>query len=101
MRCFLHYQQGRDLNGLTYEMQSEAASKGIGLHGGHAASPNDWMRVYFRHARAIYRLTVLFDEVPRAKSVWSRLLGYPQVAAIDRGIYGCGWAYFPVPSRFR
>ena len=67
---FLHYRQGRDLNGLTYEMQSEAAAKGIGLHGGQAASPNDWMRVYFRQARAIDRLTVLFDEVPRAKSLW-------------------------------
>lgn len=75
VRCFLHYRQGRDLNGLTYELQSQAASAGIGLHGGHAASPNDWMRVYFRHARAIYRLTVLLDEVPRPKSVWSRLLG--------------------------
>jgi [protein-PII] uridylyltransferase len=75
VRCFLHYRQGRDLNGLTYELQSQAASAGIGLHGGHAASPNDWMRVYFRHARAIYRLTVLLDEVPRSKSVWSRLLG--------------------------
>jgi [protein-PII] uridylyltransferase len=75
VRCFLHYQQGRDLNGLTYELQSEAASKGIGLHGGRAASPNDWMRVYFRHARAIHRLTVLLDEVPPAKSIWSRLLG--------------------------
>ena len=75
VRCFLHYSQGRDLNGLTYELQSEAASKGIGLHGGRTASPNDWMRVYFRHARAIYRLTVLFDEVPRIKSIWSRLLG--------------------------
>jgi [protein-PII] uridylyltransferase len=75
VRCFLHYRQGRDLNGLTYELQSQAASAGIGLHGGHAASPNDWMRVYFRHARAIHRLTVLFDEVPRSKSVWSRLFG--------------------------
>jgi [protein-PII] uridylyltransferase len=75
VRCFLHYQQGRDLNGLTYQLQSEAALKGIGLHGGQATSPNDWMRVYFRHARAIHRLTVLFDEVPRAKSIWSRLLG--------------------------
>ncbi len=75
VRCYLHYRQGRDLNVLTYEMQSEAAAKGIGLHGGQAASPNDWMRVYFRQARAIYRLTVLFDEVPRAKSIWKRLLG--------------------------
>src|SRR6266852_224449 len=75
VRCYLHYRQGRDLNVLTYEMQSEAAAKGIGLHGGRAASPNDWMRTYFRQARAIYRLTVLFDEVPRAKSIWMRWLG--------------------------
>jgi [protein-PII] uridylyltransferase len=75
VRCYLHYRQGRDLNVLTYEMQSEAAAKGIGLHGGLAASANDWMRAYFRQARAIYRLTVLFDEVPRAKSLWARMLG--------------------------
>src|ERR1700722_16068181 len=78
VRCYLHYRQGRDLNVLTYEMQSEAAARGIGLHGGHAASPNDWMRAYFRQARAIYRLTVLFDEVPRSKSIWRRLLGSRQ-----------------------
>jgi [protein-PII] uridylyltransferase len=75
VRCYLHYRQGRDLNVLTYEMQTEAAAQGIGLRGGRAASPNDWMRIYFRQARAIYRLTVLFDEVPRAKSIWKRWLG--------------------------
>jgi [protein-PII] uridylyltransferase len=75
VRCFLHYSQGRDLNGLTYELQSEAASAGIGLHGGPVTSPSDWMRGYFRHARAIDRLTVLLDEVPLAKSAWARLFG--------------------------
>jgi [protein-PII] uridylyltransferase len=75
VRCYLHYQQGRDLNVLTYELQSQAAASGIGLHGVNAASPNEWMRSYFRHARAIYRLTVLFDEVPRAKSIWTRWWG--------------------------
>ena len=84
VRCFLHYRQGRDLNGLTYEMQSEAASKGIGLHGGRAVSPNDWMRVYFRQARAIYRLTVLFDEVPRRQVGLVPPPGYPRFAAIRR-----------------
>ncbi|HXC31208.1 MAG TPA: [protein-PII] uridylyltransferase [Verrucomicrobiae bacterium] len=74
VRCFLHYRQGRDLNVLTYELQSEAAARGIGLQGGKAASANDWMRVYFRQARAIDRLTVLFDEVPRARSFWKRWL---------------------------
>src|ERR1700739_209189 len=72
VRCYLHSRQGRDLNVLTYEMQSEAASRGIGLHGGRAASPNDWMRAYFRQARAIYRLTVLLDEIPGTKSIWMR-----------------------------
>src|SRR3984957_6047587 len=75
VRCYLHYRQGRDLNVLTYELQSQAAASGIGLHGVNAASANDWMRIYFRQARAIYRLTVLFDEVPRAKSIWMRWLG--------------------------
>jgi [protein-PII] uridylyltransferase len=76
VRCYLHYRQGRDLNVLTYELQSDAAARGIGLHGGRMASPNDWMRAYFRQARAIYRLTVLFDEVPRAKSIWLRWLDF-------------------------
>jgi [protein-PII] uridylyltransferase len=75
VRCFLHYRQGRDLNGLTYELQSEAASAGIGLQGGVTASASDWMRIYFRHARAIHRLAVLLDEVPQPKSLWTRLFG--------------------------
>ena len=68
VRCFLHYRQGRDLNGLTYELQSEAAAAGIGLPGGAPAAPAAWMRTYFRHVRSTYRLTVLFDEVPPARS---------------------------------
>jgi [protein-PII] uridylyltransferase len=67
VRCFLHYQQNRNLNVLTYDLQAEAASRGIGLSG-IPASPADWMRAYFRHVRAIYRLTVLQDEVPAAQS---------------------------------
>src|SRR6266571_4110299 len=68
LRCFLHYRQGRDLNGLTYELQSEAAAAGIGSGIGARTTPSEWMRGYFRHARAIYRLTVLLDEVPQARS---------------------------------
>ncbi len=73
VRCFLHYRQGRDLNGLTYELQAEAAAAGIGLPGGLPAVPAAWMRTYFRHVRSIYRLTVLFDEVPPARSGLYRL----------------------------
>ena len=78
VRCFLHYRQGRDLNVLTYELQSEAAAKGIGNPVGKPAAATDWMRAYFRQARAIDRLTVLFDEVPRTMSFWRRLVGAPR-----------------------
>ncbi len=78
VRCFLHYRQGRDLNVLTYELQAEAASKGIGRPTGTAATATDWMRAYFRQARSIDRLTVLFDEVPRTMSFWRRLVGHPR-----------------------
>jgi len=73
VRCFLHYRQGRDLNGLTYELQSEAAAAGIGIPGGTPVVPEAWMRTYFRQVRSIYRLTVLFDEVPPARSGLYRL----------------------------
>jgi [protein-PII] uridylyltransferase len=68
VRCFLHYRQGRDLSQLTYELQSEAAAAGIGLPDGAPAAAAVWMRTYFRHVRSIYRLTVLFDEVPPSRS---------------------------------
>jgi len=74
VRCFLHYRQGRDLNGLTYELQSEAAAAGIGSATATRISPSEWMRGYFRHARALYRLTVLLDEVPQARSGLYRFL---------------------------
>src|SRR5438132_4214213 len=73
VRCFLHYRQGRDLNGLTYELQSEAAAAGIGFEEGSPTTPSEWMRGYFRHVRSIYRLTVLLDEVPPARSALYRL----------------------------
>ena len=75
LRCFLHYRQGRDLNVLTYELQSEAALLGIGVKENPGVSPSEWMRIYYRRARAIHRLAVLFDEIPRRKSPLSRLLG--------------------------
>ncbi len=57
-RCFLHYQQERDDNRLSYELQESAADRGIGISYGHEFPPADWMRAYFRHTRAIKRLTL-------------------------------------------
>jgi [protein-PII] uridylyltransferase len=76
-RCFLHYRQGRDDNSLSYELQAAAAARGIGVKNGHAIEAADWMRMYFRHAHAIYALSSqLLDETvpgsaaPRGRAGW-------------------------------
>ncbi len=73
VRCFLHYRQGRDLNGLTYELQSEAAAAGIGFQKPGKSKPAEWMRGYFRNARSIQRLADLSEEMPPARSGLYRL----------------------------
>src|SRR5204863_9599167 len=73
VRCFLHYQPAHDLNTLTYELQSEAAAAGIELKERVESNPAEWMRQYFRHARSIQRLDVLFDEIRPARSGLYRL----------------------------
>ena len=73
-RCFLHYRQGRDDNALSYELQAAAAARGIGMEDGRAIEPADWMRIYFRHARAVYALcTQMLDEaLPAPTTLRSR-----------------------------
>jgi [protein-PII] uridylyltransferase len=69
-RCFLHYRQGRDDNALSYELQAAAAARGIGIENCRAIDPSDWMRIYFRHARAVYALcTQLLDETVEARNI--------------------------------
>lgn len=73
VRCFLHAQKQRDDNHLTYELQDQAATLGIGSppSGGAPSSlpPAEWMRNYFRHARAIDRLaTQLLDDATPSRS---------------------------------
>jgi len=73
IRCFLHVQKQRDDNQLTYELQEQVAARGIGgqTSGGAPQTllPADWMRGYFRHARAIDRLTTqLLDDATPARS---------------------------------
>lgn len=71
VRCFLHFRHGRDDNTLAWEAQDEAARRRIGVINDEPAniSAADWMRIYFKHARAIYRTsTQLLEEVPAARS---------------------------------
>jgi [protein-PII] uridylyltransferase len=64
-RVFLHYRTGRDDNRLTWELQDEAAARGIG---GKPVSAEDWMRTYFLHARNLFALAVeRLDEAAAAR----------------------------------
>jgi len=69
VRCFLHYRHGRDDNTLTWEAQDAAAAEKIGTSEAMAPSAADWMRIYFGHARTIYRTSAqLLEEIPAARS---------------------------------
>ncbi len=70
-RCFLHFRHGRDDNSLSWEAQDEAAARKIGAADAADVSAADWMRIYFRHARAVQRTVMqLLEETPEA---WSTL----------------------------
>lgn len=51
VRCFLHNQANRDSNVLTFEMQDEAAR----FLAQAAIPPEQWMRLYYRHARRVWQ----------------------------------------------
>jgi [protein-PII] uridylyltransferase len=69
VRCFLHYRQGRDENTLFWEAQDEAAAKKIGMFDIDCGGASEWMRIYFRQARTLHRVTTqLLDEIPAARS---------------------------------
>jgi [protein-PII] uridylyltransferase len=71
-RCLLHYHYERDDNLLTYELQDQAASSGIGSEPSRPLPTADWMRTYFRHARAVFQLTNRFLEeaLPATSSLY-------------------------------
>jgi [protein-PII] uridylyltransferase len=54
VRAFLHLRNGRDDNTLDWQTQDEAAAAQLGTAKG-GVDPAFWMRIYFRHARAIER----------------------------------------------
>jgi len=73
VRCFLHFQHGRDDNMLSWEAQEQAAKQGIGVYETRELAAADWMRIYFSHARSIHRTaTQLLEEIPAAWSSLSR-----------------------------
>lgn len=77
-RCFVHFRRGRDDNALSYELQEAAAARGIGVENGRALEPAEWMRIYFRHARAVYALCgqLLDEALPSPSNLRARLQGW-------------------------
>ena len=51
LRCFLHYQAGRDANVLSFELQDGVAEQAFTPE----RTPELWIREYFKQARQIYR----------------------------------------------
>ncbi|MDQ2844012.1 MAG: hypothetical protein M3Y72_23830, partial [Acidobacteriota bacterium] len=51
VRSFLHEKTGRDNNLLSFELQDEAAA----LLPSKQLTPEEWMRIYYRHARVVYQ----------------------------------------------
>ena len=49
LRCYLHFQNGRDANALTFDTQEWVAEIAA------RQDPAAWMREFFRHAQGIYR----------------------------------------------
>ncbi len=66
IRCFLHYSNSRNDNTLTYELQTAAAERSLGVANDAARdvkrSPEEWMRLYFRQARILNRLLLRYIE---------------------------------------
>ncbi len=95
VRTFLHYRQGRDDNMLAWESQDEAAARQIGTSGSETQAAAAWMRVYFRHARAVhYECLRLLESVPAARSSlyrhfqnWRSRLSNADFSVVDGLVY--------------
>ena len=93
-RCYLHYRGKRDDNVVTWEAQDEMAARGIAS--GDGALPSaEWMRLYFRHARAIFRnATQLLEQLPRGRSSlyrsfqrWRSRVSNEDFSVVDGHVY--------------
>ena len=76
VRCFLHYQNGRNDNTLTYELQTIAADQSLGAKDGTKRNAAEWMRIYYRHARTLHHQLQrsLSLQSITAHSLWQKLL---------------------------
>ena len=76
IRCFLHYNNARNDNTLTYELQAGAAERSLGIDDNLRRNAAEWMRLYFRHARTLNRQLLRYMEQrpPATISLRQRLM---------------------------
>jgi [protein-PII] uridylyltransferase len=93
IRCYLHYRSTRDENVISWESQDEMAARGIATRDGALPSA-EWMRLYFRNARAIFRNTTqLLEQVPRNRSLyrsfqhWRSRVSNKDFSVVDGRVY--------------
>ena len=63
LRCFMHFQSSRDNNLLNFDFQEQMAEQPFNT----VKNPADWMREYFRNARAIHRVALKALEISEAQ----------------------------------
>ena len=100
-RTFLHLRAGRDDNTLSWEAQDQAAARSIGSTNGQISNATEWMRLYFRHARVINRLTSqLMQEVPaRRSSIYRQFVNWRSRISNPDFSVSNGRVYFQNPTR--
>jgi [protein-PII] uridylyltransferase len=93
-RCCLHFRANRDENLVSWEAQDDLAVRGIGSRTGPLSSA-EWMRLYFRNAKAIYRnATQLLDQTSATRSTlvrsfrrWRSRASNDEFSVVDRRVY--------------
>ena len=93
-RCYLHFRTNRDENIVSWESQDDLATRGIGSGTGLLSSA-EWMRLYFRNAKAIYRnATQLLDQTSATRSTlvrsfrrWRSRASNDEFSIVDRRVY--------------
>ena len=93
-RCYLHYRSNRDENVVSWEAQEDLAHRGIGSPEGPISSAQ-WMRLYFRHAKAIYRnVTQVLEQTASSRSSlvrsfrrWRSRSVSDEFSVVDRRVY--------------
>jgi [protein-PII] uridylyltransferase len=93
-RCYLHYRHNRDDNTITWATQEELAARGVATKIG-PVSPAEWMRLYFRHAKAVSRnSSQLLEQVSHNRSSllrsfqhWRSRLSNQEFSVVDERVY--------------